>query len=218
MKVSTMTGMAAALLTVMSVSSTDVRASEPCMHSTNEILAPQLISLISRVQRNVAREVRGYRTSTGAFFEYVSGDRFPFANAVKAPDGTLWSERLRLSSQDVRYRNGGTVKDGIVTQSESIADAVGTCARLDCQLPTKNDYEKLKIYFDLDANGLLTEQGKKDYQKVFPDMEEKLFWSSSIYHPDGGNQGRAYIFNGSNGAIERRYRDIKLSVRCLRQN
>lgn len=142
-----------------------------------------------------------FRTSTGAVFQIVS--REGFGRAIKAPDGTIWSE------YQGNFDNIGKDKDGIVTDSA----ATRACAKIGGSLPTKQDFEKLKANFDLDQNGYLTQQGRKDMNKVFPDMKDRFFWSSSV-HPYGANY--ASFFNGYDGAfgyVSRSYNDG--SVRCV---
>lgn len=134
-----------------------------------------------------------YRTSTGAVFSRIEHGRF--GKAVVAPDGMIWSKYLG------NFSNHGLDKDGIVTDSA----ATRACDKIKGNLPTKENFEKLKIYFELDSDGYLTVQGRKDLHKVFPYMKDRWFWSATL---EPGYSNFAHDFDGYSGGI---YEDVRSS-------
>lgn len=107
----------------------------------------------------------------------------------------------------------GTVKDGIITDTA----ATRACDKIGGALPTKQDFEKLKSYFALDDKGRLTDQGRKDLHKIFPDMKNRMkdrqFWASPVV-PEYSYG--AYVFGGNTGFIGFvDYRNDEYSVRCV---
>lgn len=81
-------------------------------------------------------------------------------------------------------------------------------------LPTAQEYEKLASYFEVDTQGEFTDQGSKDLNTVFPDMQGRLFWSSSV------NPNKApYLFDSLFGHVSYFFgfginAGDKFSVRC----
>lgn len=171
---------------------------DSCSHSdpntTPEKQAAELQAIVTPLPDNM------YRTSTGAVFEAVS--RKGFGNAVKGPDGTIWSKNQG------DFSNTGTNEGGIVTDSA----ATRACAKIGGTLPTKQAFEKLKNSFELDKDGYLTDQGRKDLYAVFPDMKDEWLWTSTVY-PESSDKD--YYFLGNTGAFPTTVHVSVLSVCCV---
>ena len=133
-------------------------------------------------------DLRFEQTSTGAIFE--PNDHPTMGRSVQDPSGMIWSERL-----PDKFKNEGPFQNGIVTDSE----AVRACSKIGGRLPTREDYEKLRGYFELNEKDHMTRQGASDFHRIFPDMVANTqFWSSSV-SPDNSNH--ANVFFGFSGTV-----------------
>mgnify|MGYP001609702433 CR=1 FL=1 len=144
-----------------------------------------------------------YVTSKGAQFLKIA-DAW-----VVAPDGTRWS-----NNQGQFSNQGPSNQDRLVSDSA----ATRACNKIAAKLPTVEQYENLKKYFELDSNGYLTERGRKDMIEVFPDMKKPdgffgWFWSSSVHQY---NSQAAYTFLGLDGDFNIFFREVdEFFVRCV---
>ncbi len=147
-----------------------------------------------------------YTTSKGAVFTQMQGPG-GFGKAWKDPSGTIWS------AYQGDYANNAIKPD----QNNVVVDSPATeaCAKIGGSLPTAQQYEKLASYFDLDSNNNLTDQGRKDLYAIFPDMQNRWFWSSSVYSSD---PDFANAFLGNYGRVDDNY-GLRLSygfsVQCV---
>jgi hypothetical protein len=130
-----------------------------------------------------------------------------FGTAWKDPGGLLWGKYI------ADYTNNPLAADqnGIIVNSP----ATEACAKIGGLLPTALDFEKLASYFELDSNQLLTDQGKKDWYAVFPDMQGHWFWSSTVDPTPGYDVYDAIEFSGDDFSFDYDYRLTSVSVRCV---
>jgi hypothetical protein len=144
-----------------------------------------------------------YNTSIGNQFECVkiSG----IGASWKDPSGLIWGSLL-----SAKYKNNAIQpdKNGTVVDSP----AAEACAKIEGQLPTASQYEKLISYFELNQNQRLTDQGAKDFYTIFSDMSGRGEWSSSV---NPGDSDAAYAFSAEYGGPLNSDRNLMDSVRCV---
>ena len=140
-------------------------------------------------------------TSTGAVFE--PGKHLSLGSVVIAPNGLMWSAALPGI-----YKNEGTLNGDEITDSA----AVKACEKIGGRLPSQEEYDGLRKYFDLQQRGQMTMEGQSDLQRIFPDMIGKWFWASSV-RPRGSIFG--YAFNCFHGSEHYPPRHNENSVLCV---
>jgi hypothetical protein len=142
-----------------------------------------------------------------AAFISVKGPGGSFGNAWEDPSGAIWSGYIGdYTNIPLHPDQAGIVVDSPATEA---------CAKRGGALPTAPDYERLASYFELDSNQLLTDQGKRDWYSVFPDMRGRWFWSSSVDPNPGYSVYDAINFAGDDFSMDYDYRPTSVSVRCL---
>ncbi|MFN7685327.1 MAG: hypothetical protein ACK5QT_07950, partial [Oligoflexia bacterium] len=144
----------------------------------------------------------------------LSGVQKPGTFCVTS-QGTLFE---RVSKPEAGWRvataNGKTWFDAVKT-GVNHAQAQHFCNRPGLALPTMEDYQSFRAYFEQDASGKFTDAGRKELYALFPNMAGKGFWSDTL-RP--GDSGYAYGFNGHNGDIDNDSRDSRSAygaVRCV---
>jgi hypothetical protein len=129
-----------------------------------------------------------------------------FGKAWKDPSGTLWGKYIGdFTNEPLEIDQNGLIVDSPATEA---------CAKVGGFLPTAQDYEKLASYFELNSNQTLTNQGKKDWYAVFPDMLGHWFWSSTLDPDPGFTVYDAIEFSGGDFSFDYDYRLTLVSVRC----
>ncbi len=150
-----------------------------------------------------------YKTSRGAVFTRVQPPG-NFGLGWMDPSGMVWSRYLGEFSNDALKPDD----HGKITESQ----ATLACAQIGAQLPSAQDYKRLASYFALNPQGFFEEIGVRDINTVFPDLENRWFWSSTV---DPHSSKGAYEFEGNNGCAFDQYlyvylaRHLKGGVRCV---
>jgi hypothetical protein len=125
----------------------------------------------------------------------------------KDPSGMLWgSYQGDFANNALKPDQNGLVADSPATEA---------CTKIGGILPTSQDYERLSSYFEHGTNKYFTDQGNQDINQVFPDMQDRWFWTSSVY-PELSDD--AYGFYATFGEViyfDAGSREIKSSVRCV---
>jgi hypothetical protein len=164
---------------------------------------------LRRAENNIRDRTREKRTnllpqsSTGAVFEPVEWPGLGMA--LKAPDGLIWIKLLEKES----LANQGKVENGIIVDS----DATRACVEVGGRLPTNDEFERLRKYFEQNSIGWMTDSGRMDFHRIFPGMKNKFFWSSSV-HP-GISDDYAFDFSGGNGNMSSGFRWHIRAVTCV---
>ena len=146
-----------------------------------------------------------YKTSVGAVFTQVQGPG-NFGKAWQDPNETIWS------AYQGDHRNNAIKPD----QNNVVVGSPATeaCAKIGGKLPIAQQYKKFATYFETDSNGYFTNQGRKDLFTIFPGMNGRGFWTSSVYPFD---KSVAYVFgadSGIVGTIDGERINYFISVRC----
>jgi hypothetical protein len=146
----------------------------------------------------------------------LSGVQKPGTFCVTS-QGTVF-ERVSKPDTEAGWRvgtaNGKTWFDAVNTRVNH-AQAQQFCNWPGLALPTMEDYQSFRAYFERDASGKFTDAGRKELYALFPNMADKWFWSDTL-RP--GGSGHAYGFHGSDGFIGNGYRvsrDDHGAVRCV---
>jgi hypothetical protein len=130
-----------------------------------------------------------------------------FGPAWMDPSGAIWSRYIGDYSNDaIKSDQNGIVVDSLATEA---------CAKIGGVLPTASDYQRLASSFELDNRQLLTDQGKKDWVAVFPDMQGHWFWSSTVDPDAGYSTFDADTFNGDDFNFDYDLRSTPFAVRCV---
>lgn len=168
---------------------------DSCKNKVGDV-AKQIGELETIVKKVQAPKKNLIVTSKGAKFE-VLGAYGKFKRAVKAPDGTIWSENMGHIDNSSAHSKYEKTKNGRVV--DSLATQI--CKAKGGHLPTMGEYEKLMESFERD-DGFLTDQGEKDFFRVFPDMCEGQGDGAFLMTILGGDF-YAYDFSGCSGIFQR---------------
>ncbi|MFN7685145.1 MAG: hypothetical protein ACK5QT_07010 [Oligoflexia bacterium] len=154
--------------------------------------------------------------------EMVSIKKCGDLSGVQKPGTTCITSQgvvfVRVSKPEAGWRaataNGKTWFDAVKTNLNH-AEARAFCKRPGFALPTQEDYESFRAYFERTSSGYFTGAGREELYALFPNMKDNWFWSDTEYPVDSGG---AYVFSGSLGAIyvdDRSLRYVPFAVRCV---
>lgn len=142
-----------------------------------------------------------FKTSVGKVFTRVNDDQFGLA--WKDESGMVWGPTLIViytnEKHDDKEHHGDehwpNFKDGIIQNSHAV-NACKAPNDAKVHLPTKEDFDRLVSYFDLDRV-FLTDYGKAELYKILPDMRGRMFWTSTGWSSSkASSTPNAYAFNG----------------------
>ena len=134
-----------------------------------------VLALINGTAHAIPQEEQ-VTTSTGAIFKRTTFKGFE--TSWIALDGTIWSN----SSKDAFDNEDLDALKPPLNFLIQKSNATEACARIGGHLPTRDQFEKLRSYFEQTGNGLaMTDQGSKDFRLIFSIKDIPLgYWSSSL--------------------------------------
>jgi len=140
-----------------------------------------------------------------AVFTQVQGPG-KFGKSWKDPSGKIWSHNLGY------FDNSGPTDNNFVLDSP----AISACAQIGGSLPSAADFLELMSNFERDKVEVLTPQGKKDLQAIFPDLNTNgnkgAFWTASVLN-NVDPHDRLGLFITGEGILDQW--NLPPSVRCV---
>jgi hypothetical protein len=169
-------------------------------------LSAVTLLVVNAASANVTYTTHDSNGNPIAVFTQVQGPG-SFGTAWKDPSGTIWSSNQGyFTNKALKPDQDGVVMDSPATEA---------CAKIGGSLPLLQDYRILAAYFEVDNHQNFTTQGLKDLNTLFPDMQNRSFWSSSLYPNVPDSAWLFYGDSGGSGYVGARDYYYDVSVRCV---